>query len=159
MNNNDAQILREIIAKQAALETQVRRMATKDAAGGYWVSMPPYIGAGGPPMNAALAATTTVAMFPPARPLTLKRLVVTTHTATTNNAGNHWTLKITNGLGPTVLAAQSLEADTVATWTVHTYSTFDLPDLATADLYVILVATKVGTPGNLTLSTPLLFFI
>ena len=147
----------KITDQVASLEEKIKRFAVRDAVGGYWVSMAPW------GLLPATGTTVSVAMYLAAVPrvCTLKKLVLASITNTTNDAGNHWEIDVRtqpSGAGG-IIAAQSLQADAVGTWTLHTYTTFVRSEIALSDIYIDLECTKVGTPGALNVGGPLLFFI
>ena len=146
--------LREIIGRVKKLEMS-HRQPTSDSIGGYWVSMPtwaqfsPFTGAG--PTAAALIAVP--------RDGTLKKIIATTYTQTTNDSGNHWNLTLSDGQGITYLASQSLQTDTADTWTRHEYMTFASTAMIQAGVYITLAVTKTGAPGGIYVNGPLLYFV
>lgn len=144
-----------IMNRLATLEKRVSGIANRDAAGGYWITMPTY------QALTPYAATTASHIVSLPRDLTLKKFSITTQTATTNNAGNHWTIQLIDFASRSITNAQTLEADTVGAWTPHTYTTFNIAALTVSACVggIYLSATKVGSPGVLYIANPALFFI
>ena len=149
--------LQTLIRRVDALERQVREQKGKDG-GGYWMEMSPY--------NFIPGTDLTTSGQPPylhtiPRDLILRKIVFTSFTRTTNNSGNHWSIELLNfSATVTFLAAQSLEADTADTWTVHEYTTFAVPGaVLSTDKQLRFRILKTGAPGALLVGGPCLFFI
>jgi hypothetical protein len=145
--------LQSLIDDMGVMKDRIQRLSNHSAGGGYWVPLPFWLGTPG----SGYAATTVTHVWGIPRALTVRKFAIQAQTQTTNNAGNHWTVKATVGSGGTMLAAQSMEADTINTWTSHVYITFTLTDFTPSDDFIAITATKVGAPGTFFLLPSLLF--
>ena len=137
-----------------AIEKKLRQ-PTPDSMGGYWLSFQAWStlpGSG----NAVTNGNAFLMAIP--RNMTLKKAVIPTYTATTNDASNYWSLQFTSGSGATILSGQDFHLDTPSTWTPHTYTSFDGPDILAAHVYLLLGFTKVGAPGSLFIGNPCIYF-
>lgn len=153
-------VLQDMAGRIKKIETSLRQPSS-DAVGGYWVSMPPYL--------TTLPITATPA-YPYAvtipRKLTLKKFTMDYYVETTSSVSHYWTVdfRVTASGGvDSSLYLWNTASVPPNGWYAATAMSFTSPgptlDPATYLHFRVVITAKTGTPGNLYLTPPMLFFI
>ena len=106
------------------------------------------------------AGTETPFMATIPRDCTLRRICVAAFVATTNTGSAYWTITLKTASGNVVSVNTSAMA--ANTWTVLSadYGSMVGSSLVqSTNKYLQIAVTKTGSPGNLSLATPVVYFI
>lgn len=136
-----------------ALEKKVNTKQT--SGGGFWLSMAPYSATS--PFSSSPVVTYIVTI---PRDGIVMKCQSTVYVQTTNSASHFWSFFL-NTAGSTIGTANTQTGILPDDWYRLEIPLTANPTEVTAgtDLYFSILAQKTGTPGNLILASPVLFFV
>jgi len=90
------------------------------------------------------------------RSITYRSLHMAVYVVATNNGSNYWTFTLKKTSAETTVDSVNTSAISADSWVVLS-STGNSDALIATDEFVIITATKTGTPGNLYATTPMVY--
>jgi len=146
--------IQQLVAEVEQLKKTLRDKPNRET-GGQWLTLAAYT-----QLSPFSAGTEVPFMTTIPRSGAIRRVCVAAFVATTNTGSAYWNITLKTASGNVVTVNTSAIA--ANTWTVLSadYGAMAFSDVVqSTDKYFQIAVTKTGTPGNLSLASPVVYFI
>lgn len=145
--------IQRLTTQLEALRKQIRQKPNLET-GGHWITLGPY-------KNLSPFSAGTEEPFMTAVPsdATLRQIRIGAYVATTNSGSHYWSIVFK--AGPNTIVNLNTSGMSANTWTLLTanYGDMSTTDVVTGNVYFYVSLSKTGTPGNLSLASPVIYFV